>query len=259
VPPVLEVLALMAAGVGAGLAGSVAGLASLISYPALLAAGLPPLAANVTNTVALTASSVGAAAGSVPELRGQGRRIARMAALMAVGGAAGAALLLALPAAAFEGVVPVLVAGASAVLLAQPVIRRAVARHHPAPGQGAADGRLGPRQTAGTLGVAVYGGYFGAAAGVMMLALLQGTSDEPLARSNAVKNVLLGVSNGVASVGFLVLGPVAWSAAAAMAAGILVGSWAGPWFVRRAPAAPLRIAIGLAGLALAARLAIDAW
>lgn len=255
-----EVAALAAAGVGAGLAGSVAGLASLVSYPALLAAGLPPLAANVTNTVALTASSVGSAAGSVPELRGQGRRIARLAGLMAAGGAAGAALLLALPAAAFEGVVPVLVAAASVVLLAQPAIRRAAARHHPPPGEATAGRtRLGPRQAAGTLGVAVYGGYFGAAAGVLMLALLQSTSDEPLARSNAVKNVLLGVSNGVAAVAFLALGPVGWAAAAAMGSGILLGSWAGPWFVRRVPAAPLRVAIGLAGLGLAVRLALDAW
>ncbi len=247
------VAGLVAAGLGAGLVGSVAGLASLVSYPALLAAGLSPLAANVTNTVALTANGVGAAAGSTPELRGQWGRVARLAVLMAVGGAAGAAVLLLLPASTFEVVVPVLVAAASVLLVAQPALRRAAARRHPDP-------RRARRVRAlGVLGSATYGGYFGAAAGVVLLAVLQATSEDSLARSNAHKNVLLGVSNGVAAVGFAVLAPVDWGAAAAMAVGVVVGARLGPLLVRRAPDGPLRVVIGLGGAALAVRLAVDAW
>ena len=226
------VVGLVAAGLGAGLVGSVAGLASLVSYPALLAAGLPPLAANVTNTVALTANGVGAAAGSAPELRGQWPRVARLAVLMAAGGAAGAALLLVLPAASFERVVPVLVAAAAALLLAQPALRRAAARRHPDPV------RARRTRALGVLGSATYGGYFGAAAGVVLLAVLQATTDDSLARSNAHKNVLLGVSNGVAAVGFAVLAPVDWGAAAAMAVGVVVGGRIGPTARATGPGGP---------------------
>ena len=128
VPDVGTFLLLVAGGLGAGLSGTMAGLASLFSYPALLAAGLPAVAANVTNTVALTVTSVGAAAGSRPELTGQWPTVRRFATLTALGGALGAALLLVTPPGAFEKVVPVLVGGAAAVLLFQPRIRAAVLR-----------------------------------------------------------------------------------------------------------------------------------
>ena len=152
-------LLLVGAGFAAGLCGTVAGLASLFSYPALLAAGLPPLAANVTNTVALTATTVGAVAGSRAELTGQGPALRRFAPIVLLGGAAGAAVLLLAPAGTFEAVVPWLIAGASVVLLLQPRIRLAAERR-----TAGRDGRVHLSTSVCLFAVAVYGGYFGAAA-----------------------------------------------------------------------------------------------
>lgn len=263
-----ELLLLVAAGLGAGFVGSVAGLASLVSYPALLAAGLPPLAANVTNTVGLLASSAGSAAASRPELRGQGRRVAALCAQTGLGGALGAALLLLTGEGVFEAVVPVLV-GLGAVLLLARDRLRAWSRHRalrraaravdggpddPAPGV-VWSGRRRWADRAVVVAVGVYGGYFGAAAGIILLAVLSLRTTEPLAVTNAVKNLGLGASNGVAAVAYVVLAPVHWPAAACLAAGVLVGSWLGPPLVRVLPETPLRWVVGVAGLALAAHLA----
>jgi uncharacterized protein len=251
---VAEWLLLVLAGVGAGLTGSIAGLASLVSYPALLATGLPPVTANVTNTVALVLTSGGSVSASRPELAGQGRRLVPLAVAGVLGGAAGAALLLVTPAEAFERLVPVLIgAAALAILLQRP------------PRELAAEGRRahGPRDpwwlVAATGAVAVYGGYFGAAAGVLLLALVLLGTGEGLPRSNAVKNVVLGSANAVAALGFVLLSPVAWSAALPLALGCLVGGRLGPRVVRRVPQTALRRLIALAGLALAAVLAVDAY
>jgi uncharacterized membrane protein YfcA len=250
VPPLPTVLLLLGAGFAAGLSGSMAGLASLFSYPALLAVGLAPLAANVTNTVALTATSVGAGAASRAELVGQGPTLRRLAPVVLLGGAAGAGLLLLTPPGAFEAVVPALIAGASVTLLLQPRIRRSAERRRIR-----RDARPSPLLLAGTFGVAVYGGYFGAAAGVLLLALLLVGLPLSLLPANAVKNVLLGLANAVAAVAFVLVGPVDWAAVAPLAVGLLAGSWLGPAVARRLPATALRIGIGIAGLGLAAALA----
>jgi uncharacterized membrane protein YfcA len=241
-----SVLLLAGAGVLAGVVGTAAGLASLVSYPALLLAGLPALVANVTNTVALTLSTVGAALASGPELRGPAGRLRRLAAPTAAGGAAGAALLLSTPPGLFQAVVPLLIGGASLVLLAQPLVPRLAG----------ALGERGPAVGVGVFLVGVYGGYFGAAAGVVLLALLTAALVEPLARLNALKNVSLGLANAVAAVGFAVAGPVRWAAAAPLAAGCLLGGALGPRLVRRLPAGPLRALIGLGGLGLALKLGL---
>lgn len=246
-------LFLLLAGVGAGLSGSIAGLASLFSYPALLAVGLPAVTANVTNTLALIFSSIGSIAGSRPELAGQGPVVRRFALLAAAGGAAGSALLLITPAGTFEAVVPVLVGGAALVLLLQPRIRAAVER------AGVGDHRHSPAVLAGVVTVAVYGGYFGAAAGVLLLALLLVALPVTLLQGNAVKNVLLGLANAVAAVGFAVFGPVDWWAVVPVAVGCLAGARLGPVIARHLPTAALRIGIGVAGLGLAAVLAVQAW
>ena len=245
-----DVATLIGAGVLAGVVSTVAGLASLVSYPVLLALGLPPLAANVTNTVALTFTSAGAAAGSRPELAGQGRRVRRLGLVTALGGAAGAALLLLTPPGGFESVAPALIAGASLLLLAQPLIRRPAG---PAGGE-----RSRPLQAA-VFGVAVYVGYFGAAGGILMLAVLSSLLNEPLARINAVKNVVSGVANAVAAIGFAVFGPVRWTFVVPLAAGFLVGGWVGPAVVRRVPGPALRVVVGVAGLAVAVRLGVTAY
>ena len=251
----LEFGFLVLAGIGAGLTGSVAGLASLISYPALLAIGLPPVTANITNTVALVLNSVGSVSASRPELRGQSRRLLPLAGAAVLGGAAGAVLLLLTPAAAFERIVPFLIAGASAAILVQRPPRELAAegaREHPVPRD--------PWWLAlGTFAVGIYGGYFGAAAGVLLLALYLLGTGESLPRGNAMKNVILGVANTVAAVGYVVFASVAWSAALPLAIGCLVGGRIGPRVVRRSPQGALRRIIAIAGLALAVHLAIQAY
>lgn len=245
-----EILLLLAAGVGAGLSGSLAGLASLFSYPALLAVGLPPTVANMTNTVGLLFSSIGSVASSQPELVGQWPRIRRLAPLVAVSGGAGAALLFLTPPGGFEKIVPFLVGGASVVLLLQPRIRAAAAE---------GSHRQGPLMIVGLIGVGVYGGYFGAAAGVLLLALLMIGLPVSLLQANGLKNVLLGVANGVAAIAFALFGPVAWAAAAPLAVGVLAGSWLGPIIARRLPTNVLRIGIALAGIGLSVVLGLDAF
>jgi len=246
---VAEAALLVLAGFGAGLVGSVAGLASMVSYPALLAVGLSPVAANVTNTVGITFAGVGSTLGSRPELAGQGRSLRVLGPTAVVGGLAGAALLLVTPAEAFEKLVPVLIAGAAVAVLVRP-------RAHLDVTPGRRDQVL---QVAGILLASVYGGYFGAAAGVMMLAVLTLTSASPLPRSIALKNVLLFAANAVAAVWFVVAGPVEWAAAVPIGAGFFLGGRLGPPVVRRAPARPLRLFIAASGLVVAAVLARDAW
>lgn len=243
---------LVLAGVGAGLCGSVAGLASLVSYPALLAHGLPPIAANVTNTTAMVGTAVGSVGGSRPELRGQGRRVAGLVAQTFVGGLLGGALLLSLPDGSFEAVVPALVALGSVLLLVRDPLRRAAER------AALRRGRPGPRWAWGATMVVVgaYGGFFGAGVGIIALAALSVRTVEPLAVTNAVKNVATGCSNLAAVLLFVVVAPVDWSAALLLGAGAVVGAWTGPKLVRRLPEKPLRVAIAVAGLGLAVSLAL---
>jgi uncharacterized protein len=245
-----DVVLLLAAGIGGGLAGSIAGLASVSTYPALLLVGLPPVTANVTNTVALVFNAVGSVSGSLPELEGQGPRLKRVVPTALAGGVAGAVLLLSIPSEGFERAVPVLLAGA-AIVIALPR-RRTV--------------RTGPRSTGRTvllgatiLAICVYGGFFGAAAGVLLLALFLAMGSESLAYANATKNVVLGASNGAAALVFLVFGPVSWAAVVPLGLGCLIGSRLGPIVVRRAPATPLRLLIAVAGLALAVKLGFDTY
>jgi uncharacterized membrane protein YfcA len=255
---VLEFGLLVLAGVGAGLVGSIAGLASLISYPALLATGIPPLTANITNTVALVLSSVGSVSASGPELRGQRSRLLRLGVAAVLGGAVGAALLLLTPSSAFERIVPWLIGAASAAMLVQrpPRDLAAAAAAAEQAGRTHTDPRWLPAVTAA---IGVYGGYFGAAAGVLLLAVYLLATGEGLPRSNALKNVVLGLANAVAAVGYVVLASVAWSAAIPLALGLLVGGFLGPRVVRRAPQTLLRRLIALAGLGLAVRLGIQAY
>jgi uncharacterized protein len=322
---VVEALALIAAGVVAGMVSTVVGLASVISYPALLAIGLPPLSANMTNTVSLLFTGAGAAVGSRPELTGQAARIRRLAVITALGGGVGAALLLITPPQTFERVAPVLIAAASLALLVRPLQGPDARRREPSHGRGNArpdepnaapghpdagsdqpsagpghpdvwprhsetrpdqpdagpgrrntvpGGRVGvpdpghgrPRHgrrnlslLAGVFGVAVYVGYFGAAGGILMLALLAAMAAEPLARTNAVKNILSAVANAVAAAAFAVLGHVDWAAVLPLAAGFIIGGWIGPALVRRIPGQVLRIVIAVSGLAVAVTLGISAY
>ena len=181
---------LYAAGVLAGIVSVLVSLASIVSYPALLAVGLPPVAANVTNTVALVLTGVGASLGSRRELAGLQPVVMRLAVAAAAGGLAGALLLLVLPDRVFELVAPILIAGASLLLLAQPRLReRPLLRPR----------GLRPVPVAAFTATSVYLGYFGAAGGILSIGVLSTIIDRPFHDVNAAKNTLAAFSNGAAA------------------------------------------------------------
>jgi uncharacterized membrane protein YfcA len=247
---IVTVFALLAAGIGGGIAGTAASVASVVSYPALLALGLPPLAANVTNTMALIFLVPGSVLAARPELAGQRPRILRFAAVMAAGGLAGAAVLLLAPPGAFALAVPVLIGSAAVLVLVQPKIAALAPRP---------ESEHSRRRLVVLFAVAVYLGYFGAAGGVLILAVLAATLTEPLIRVNAIKNVVAGAANLVAAVVFACYAPVDWAFVPPLAAGFLIGGYAGQQLVRRVPAAGLRLAVAAAGLALAVKLGLAAY
>jgi uncharacterized protein len=243
----LQALALAGAGLVAGTASAMAGGASIITFPVLLAMGVPPLSANVTNTVGLTPTVIGTALGAVPELRPQRARLAALGP-PAIGGAiGGAVLLLTTPDAVFEAIVPALIAASCLLMFLQPWL----VRHTLLGGRG----RRWVAQ-ASTLLVGVYTGYFGAASGVLFLALVGLVSVASLHELNAAKNVLVGAGNAVATAIFAVVAPVRWPMAAALALGSVAGGLIGTQLVRRVPAPHLRAGIAVVGLVVAVRLAV---
>lgn len=240
-PSTAELVFLGAAALAAGAVNAIAGGGSLLSFPALLAVGYPSVAANVTNLVALVP---GYAAGSIAyrrELAGQGRRIRALGLTSAIGAAAGTAILLVGPASAFEAVVPFLILLACGLLAAQPALARAVSR---------------TRGGAGWLHLSVfaatvYGGYFGAGLGIMLLAALGAFLDDDLQRLNALKGTLGLTVAVVAAVSVAIFGPVAWGPALVMGATSLIGGWLGAKLAQRLAAEVLRWAIVAFGAVLA--------
>jgi uncharacterized membrane protein YfcA len=247
--PVGEAAFLVSAGIVAGTATSAGAIATLISYPALLVVGLPAVAANMTNAVAVVGTGVASTLASRSELEGTGRQVLRWSLFMVTGAAVGAALLLSTPNGLFTWVVPFLVAAASLLLLAQPRISAWRAS------RSAPEVAMLP---VGLFAVGVYNGYFGAASGIMLLALLMITAETRLTRANALKNVLLGVADVITAGAFIVFGPIDWPSALALGGGFLIGGAIGPSVARRAPAGVLRVAIALTGLSLAVGLLIVA-
>ncbi|GGK88091.1 sulfite exporter TauE/SafE family protein [Mangrovihabitans endophyticus] len=233
-----HVLLLIVAGLAAGAVNAIAGGGSLITFPSLIAIGLPSVDANVTNSIAVFPGYASSVAGSRADLAGQGRRIRLILPACLVGSAAGCALLLLTPAKAFEIIVPFLVLGASATLAFQDRLRGLVG--HPR--------TLRPRRAAVTLQImvfvgAVYGGYFGAALGVMYVAALALVLDEPINRINALKNALSAAVGLVTVFVFAVFGPVHWGAALLLAPATVVGGYAGARLARRMPARVLKFVI----------------
>jgi uncharacterized protein len=237
---------LAGAGIFAGMVGAAGGIASLISYPVLLAVGLPAKPANVADTIAFVASLPGSALGSRPELHGQGRRVLRLAPLAVAGGGIGAVLLLITPAAVFGRIVPFLVMFAAVALLAQPWVSAWLEKR--------TDNSGGFWSQCGLFAVWLFDGYWGVGAGVMALAVLALAVETHLARANALKNVLLGLADIACSIVFIAYGPVRWAAVVPLSAGVLAGSRAGPSVTRRIPAGILRIVVALAGVGLAIHL-----
>src|SRR5215217_3830635 len=238
-----EVALLAASGGLAGAVNAVAGGGSLISFPALLAVGYPSVAANMTNNVALLPGYAGGSYAYRRELRGQGARARRLGFTSAAGGLAGAVLLDVSPPGVFEAIVPFLILLSCALLVAQPAASRAVERRghrgRPAVVQG------------GTFLAAVYGGYFGAGLGIMLLAVLGAFVPDDLQRLNALKGLLSLVISAVAVLYFALFGPVAWGAAAIMAVASLTGGQGGVRVARRLSAAALRWVVVVFGTAVA--------
>jgi uncharacterized membrane protein YfcA len=245
-----EVAAILAAGMAAGAVNTIVGAGSLISFPTLVAFGYPALVANVSNTVGLVPGSLSGVLGYRRELAGQGSRVLRLGIAALLGGASGGVLLLVLPAAAFQRVVPWLILFACVLVAAQPRLSRALADRRP----GSAP--PSPVLVVGVYLTGVYGGYFGAAQGVMLIALLGILLIDDLQRLNALKNVLQALVNAIAAVLFVILGPVAWAPALTLAVGAVIGGQVGARLGRRLPAGVLRVLILVVGTLVAVRMLI---
>ncbi|MFD6418502.1 sulfite exporter TauE/SafE family protein [Streptomyces sp. NPDC060194] len=242
----LEALAIGAAAVAAGGINAVVGSGTLITFPTLLAFGYPPVLANVTNTVGLVPGVLSAVYGYRRELKGQGGRLLKLGAASLIGGIAGALLLLRLPSGAFDAIVPALILTACALVVLQPRLSRRVQARQDARGEHRADG--GPALWLGVLGTGVYGGYFGAAQGVLLMGLLGSALRDGLQRLNGVKNVLAGLVNGVASVVFVAVAEIDWAAAGVIAVGSALGGLLGARLGRRLPPVALRGLIVVVGV-----------
>jgi uncharacterized protein len=245
----LECLVVLAAGVFAGAINTVVGSGTLVTFPVLLAIGYGPVTANVSNTLGLVPGSISGAIGYRAELAGQHRRIVALGSAALLGGITGAVLLLSLPSEAFEAIVPVLIAVAVVLVIVQPRLARALAARR-------AEVRPhgGPPLWAGVFGTGIYGGYFGAAQGVILLALMGIALPEDMQRLNALKNVLAALINGVAAVVFLFFATVAWLPALLLAVGSAAGGQLGAQIGRRLSPAVMRGVIVLVGIAAIVQL-----
>jgi uncharacterized membrane protein YfcA len=246
----LHALAIFGAGLAAGMINTVVGSGTLITFPVLLGFGYAPVVANVSNTIGLVPGSAAGAVGYRRELAGQRRRTVPLATASLLGGVAGATLLLTLPASAFKSIVPVFIGLALVLILLQPRLSTALA-HLRRPSHANA----GPLATLGVFASGVYGGYFGAAQGIMLLAILAlSLEGEDLQRINALKVVLAGLVNLVAGIVFVFAGHVSWLAALLIAIGSTIGGVLGARFGRRLPPAALRALIVAVGVFAIVRL-----
>ncbi|MFF2039676.1 sulfite exporter TauE/SafE family protein [Kitasatospora sp. NPDC058170] len=247
-----EAIAVLVAGVGAGMINVIVGSGTLITFPVLLAVGIPPVTANVSNSFGLVPGSLSGVIGYRKELADQGRRLLRLGTASLLGGLLGAALLIQLPSSAFDTIVPVLILLALVLVVIQPRVAKAVAaRRRP---DGDPDGGLA--LLAGVFLTGVYGGYFGAAQGVLLMALMGMLLQEDLQRINGVKNALALIVNAVAALFFLFTSTVDWAAAGLIAIGSLFGGMLGAKVGRRLPPPALRGVIVVVGLAAVIKLLI---
>lgn len=251
----LEAAAILLAGIAAGGINTIVGSGTLITFPTLLAFGVPPVTANVSNNLGLVPGSVTGAIGYRRELAGQRSRVLRLVSASFVGGLAGAVLLLVLPEGAFAAIVPVLILLGVALVLVQPRLSAWVARRALARGTHERDAAwwVWP----GVLLTGVYGGYFGAAQGVLLMAVLGIGIDDDLQRLNGAKNVLAAVVNGVAGVLFVVVADVDWRIVGLIGVGSVLGGLLGARVGRRLPQRVLRAVIVVVGLAALTAFLLD--
>ncbi|TFD70311.1 sulfite exporter TauE/SafE family protein [Cryobacterium gelidum] len=246
----LEGAIILVAGIAAGIINVVAGAGTLITFPTLLALGIPPITANVSNTVGLVPGSIAGVYGYRRELKSEWRPVAWMAVFSAVGGVAGGLLLLVLPEDAFSQVVPFLLVIAALLSAVQPRVARYVRRK--APEGVSTDTRpITFGLVLGILGTGVYGGYFGAAQGVVLLALLGILWSTDMHRANGAKNVLAGMANLVSSIIFISSGTVDWMIAVLIGVGSACGGWLGVRIGRRLSAPVLRAILVIVALTAA--------
>lgn len=247
----LEALAIAAAGMAAGTINTIVGSGSLITFPVLIGLGYAPLVANVSNNVGLVPGGFSGIFGYRRELAGQRQRIIGLATFSAIGAAAGAALLLTLPASAFDAIVPALIAIALVLIVIQPRLSGWLAR------RGHTSAEHGPLLQAGAAATGAYGGYFGAAQGVILISLLSiGIRDE-LQRLNALKNVLAVTANLVAGLIFVFAADVDWAVAGLIAGGSIIGGAVGARYGRRLDPDALRVLIVIIGIVAIVRLLVD--
>jgi uncharacterized membrane protein YfcA len=246
-----EVVAIALAGLSAGAINTLVGSGTLITFPVLLAFGYAPVTANVSNTIGLVPGSVSGAIGYRRELAGQRSRALRLGTMSVLGGLTGAVLLLLLPSSAFKAIVPVFIALALALTVMQPrisawLVKSEIDLDH-------------SRSILTPLAVyltGIYGGYFGAAQGIMLLAILGVALAQDLQRTNALKNVLAGLTNGVAGLYFVFAAHVDWGPAAIIAASSIVGAQLGARYGRRLPSSALRAVIVVVGIFAIVRLLV---
>jgi uncharacterized membrane protein YfcA len=237
----LEALAIFAAGLAAGTINTIVGSGTLVTFPTLLAVGYPPVLANVSNTVGLVPGSLSGVVGYRRELQGQLPRLLRLGTASVLGGVTGALLLLWLPASAFTAIVPVLIGIGCILVLAQPWISRHIHPPQDAPPHGSL------LVAALVFAAGVYGGYFGAAQGVLLIGILGLGLAETMQRVNAAKNVLALLVNGVAAVVFILVSHIVWLAAGLIAAGSVIGGQVGATVGRRLPSPVFRGVVALVG------------
>jgi uncharacterized membrane protein YfcA len=244
-----EAIAITAAGFGAGTVNTVVGSGTLITFPVLLAFGYAPVQANVSNTIGLVPGGLSGTHGYRAELAGQRRRSVVLGTMSVVGALIGATLLLTLPAAAFKAIVPFFIASALLLIVFQPWLSRRLEdrrqAHRP---------HGGPWTAAGLLATGVYGGYFGAGQGILLLAVLGLALTDSLQRVNALKNVLATLANVVAALVFTFAADVAWDVSLLLAIGSVLGGVLGAQLGRRLPPAAFRAVIAVVGIAAIVKL-----
>jgi uncharacterized protein len=248
-----EYSAIFGAGIAAGIINTVVGSGTLITFPTLLAFGYSPVLANVSNNIGLVPGNITGAYGYRAELKGQRRRVLTLGACSLLGGVLGAILLLHLPSSAFQDIVPVLIGIALVLVVLQPKVGAWAAKRREERGTVQREAG-GPLLWGGVFAAGVYGGYFGAAQGVLLMAMMGIAFTDPLQRLNGVKNILAGIVNGVAAALFIALSHVSWTVAGLIAVGSTLGGLIGARVGRRLPPTALRAVIVCVGIAAIVKL-----